>query len=141
VTAILTVVPTDTVDQVLDRAARYVARHGWLPSGLYEVHRNCPLKCRVHRTGGYPASILGAIRVAVFGQPRWYLDTATDIDRHLYTAAVEWFNTYLLAVGHAGQHGTVFDWQTTEGRDLGDVYTALRAAATAYTRHTGRSAA
>jgi hypothetical protein len=133
--------PTGTADVVLDRAADYLTRHGWTPAGFYDPHRNCPLKCRACRTGGYPASILGAIRVAVFGQPRFYRDTATDADRHAYTAAVEWLNTYLIAVGHAGQHASVFDWQTTPSRTAAQVCDALHAAATAYRHHSRRAVA
>jgi hypothetical protein len=133
--------PTGSTDTVLDRAADYIARNGWTPAGLYDAHDGCTRKCICHCTGTYRASIIGAIRVAVFGHPRWYLDTATDQARHEYTAAVEWLNTYLLAYGHAGQHGPVFDWQTTPGRTLADVCTALHAAATAYRHHTSRRAA
>src|SRR5690349_18529531 len=117
----ITALPTGSTDIVLDHAADYLIRHGWISTGLYDNHRHCPLKCRVHRTGGYPASILGALRCAVFGAPRWYLDTATEADRHAYTAAVEWLNTYLIAIGHAGQHASVFDWQTAPGRTVNDV--------------------
>jgi hypothetical protein len=139
-TATITALPTGTVAEILDQAADYLTRHGWKPTGLYDNHRNCPLKCGVHRTGGYRASILGAIRVAVFGAPRWYLDTASPDDLHTYTAAVEWFNTYLLAIGHAGQHGTVFDWQTSPGRTRIHAIAALQHAASAYRRHARRAA-
>jgi hypothetical protein len=128
-------------DAVLDRAADYLQHNGWIRAGLYDPHDGCTRNCRCHRTGTYPASIIGATRVAVFGQPRWYLDTADPAARHAYTAAVEWLNTYLIAIGHAGLHAPVFDWQTTPGRTPGDVITALRAAATAYRHHTQRRAA
>ena len=133
--------PLGDTDQALRQAARYLDQHGWTPTVLYDVHSGCPLKCRCHYTGTYPASILGAIRVGVFGQPRWYLDTATDTDRHAYTTAVDWLNTYLIAIGHAGQHASVFDWQTRPGRTRTDVCDALHAAATAYRHHRTRRAA
>ena len=133
--------PLGDTDQALRQAARYLDQHGWTPTVLYDVHSGCPLKCRCHYTGTYPASILGAIRVGVFGQPRWYLDTATDTARHAYTTAVEWLNTYLIAIGHAGKHASVFDWQSAPGRTPTQVSDALRAAATAYRHHTPRRAA
>jgi hypothetical protein len=140
-TCTVTALPTGNTDTVLDHAADYLTRYGWTPSGLYDSHRQCPLKCRVHGTGGYPASIVGAIRCAVFGAPRWYLDTATDTARHDYTTAVEWLNTYLIAIGHAGQHASIFDWQTTPGRTLSDVCDTLHSAADAYRRHSHRRVA
>ncbi|GAB1643853.1 hypothetical protein [Krasilnikovia sp. MM14-A1259] len=140
-TATVAALPTGHTDLILDRAACYLARHGWTSAGLYDHHDGCTRNCVCHRTGLYPASIIGAIRVAVFGQPRWYLDTATDHDRHTYTAAVEWLNTYLIAYGHAGQHGPVFDWQKAPGRDLADICGALHAAANAYRHHTERRTA
>src|SRR4051794_26397148 len=100
----ITALPIGTTDTVLDRAADYLARNGWTPVGLYDVHNGCTRPCICHVTGTYPASMVGAVRVAAFGAARWYLDTAGDDSRHEYTAAVEWLNTYLLAYGHAGQH-------------------------------------
>lgn len=149
-TTTITALPVGTVAEILDRAAGHLTRYGWVPTGLYDAHNGCApreledgrrVSCPCHATGTYPASILGAIRIAVFGAPRWYLDTASETDRHTYTAAVEWFNTYLLAVGHAGQHGTVFDWQIAPGRTANHAASALRTAATAYRRHTSRRAA
>lgn len=143
--------PIGSVDTVLEQAADYLTRNGWIPTGLYDVHNGCTekLPCRVTGaekcwpvlTRRYPASILGAIRYAVFGIPRWYLSTADDEALHTYTAAVEWFNTYLLAIGHAGQHDSVFAWQTIPGRSTRQVSDALHAAATAYRRHHIRNAA
>ncbi len=133
--------PVGDTDKVLRRAARYLDRHGWTPTGLYDVHSGCLLKCRCHFTGTYPASILGGIRVGVFGQPRWYLTATDEPARHAYTTAVEWLNTYLIAIGHAGRHASVFDWQTAPGRTPTQVSDALRAAATAYRHHTPRRAA
>jgi hypothetical protein len=137
----VTALPTGNTDTVLDYAAAYLARYGWTPTGLYDAHDGCTHHCACHRTGKYPASIIGAIRIAVFGVPRWYVGIAADTDRHEYTAAVEWLNTYLIAIGHAGQHTSVFDWQTTPGRTLTDVCDALHAAANAYRHHTSRRAA
>ncbi|NYH40308.1 hypothetical protein HNR22_000035 [Micromonospora jinlongensis] len=133
--------PTGNVHAVLDRAALYLGRYGWTPAGLYDAHDACPANCGCHRTGIYPASILGAIRAAVFGRPRWYLTGITDADQRSYSAAVEWFNTYLIAVGHAGLHAPVFDWETLPGRRPADVIEALCTAAIAYRRHTIRRAA
>ncbi|MDZ5447163.1 hypothetical protein U2F26_31375 [Micromonospora sp. 4G57] len=133
--------PTGNVHAVLDRAALYLGRYGWTPAGLYDTHDGCTAKCACHRTGTYPASVLGAIRAAVFGGPRWYLTGVTDADRHTYSAAVEWFNTYLIAVGHAGLHAPVFAWETLPGRTAAEVTEALCAAAIAYRKHTIRRAA
>ncbi|MET8310055.1 hypothetical protein [Micromonospora sp. NPDC005173] len=133
--------PTGNVHAVLDRAAVYLGRYGWTPTGLYDTHDACPAKCACHRTGTYPASILGAIRAAVFGHPRWYLTGITEADQRTYSAAVEWFNTYLIAIGYAGLHAPVFDWETLPGRTPADVIEALCAAAIAYRRHTIRRAA
>ncbi|MET8146888.1 hypothetical protein ACIBSW_14090 [Actinoplanes sp. NPDC049668] len=140
-TAAVTALPLGHVDRVLERAADYLADYGWIPAGLYDAHDGCVRRCVCHRTGNYPASVIGAIRVAVFGAPRWYLDTAPADSRHDYTAAVEWFNTYLIAIGHAGRHASVFDWQTAPGRTRADVCAALHAAAIAYRRHAHRRAA
>ncbi|GGQ79636.1 DUF6197 family protein [Couchioplanes azureus] len=140
-TTTIAALPTGNTDIILDRAASYLARHGWLPSGLYDAHDGCTRKCVCHRTGAYPASIIGAIRYAVFGQPRWYLDLADGQALHDYTAAVEWLNTYLIATGHAGLHAPIFAWQTTPGRTVVDVCAALHAAAGAYRHHTLRRAA
>ncbi|WP_422750746.1 DUF6197 family protein [Micromonospora sp. WMMD1219] len=137
----VTALPTGNVHAVLDRAALYLDRHGWTSTGLYDAHDGCRAKCACHRTGLYPASILGAIRAAVFGQPRWYLTGITDAEQHAYSAAVEWFNTYLIAVGHDGQHAPVFAWETTPGRTPAHVTQALCAAAIAYRTHTIRRAA
>jgi hypothetical protein len=148
--ATVTALPTGTIDVVLDRAADYLTRNGWDPTGPYEAHNGCTEKspCRItdaekcwpRLTGRYPASMIGAVRVAVFGHPRWYLDTAESEPLHDYTVAVEWLNTYLIAHGHAGKHASVFDWETTPGRTRIHVITALRYAATAYRRHTSRRA-
>jgi hypothetical protein len=139
-TAAPTALIVDT-DAVLDRAADYLVRYGWIPYGLYDPHDGCTLRCSCHRTGSYPASIIGAIRAVIFGRPRWYLDTADEDARHAYTTAVEWLNTYLIAIGHAGRHAPVFDWQTTPGRTCADVLDALHAAASAYRHHHERRAA
>jgi hypothetical protein len=140
-TATVAALPTTNTDAVLNRAADYLTRHGWTSAGLYDAHDGCSRKCPAHRTGTYPASIVGAIRAAVFGQPRWYLDTADGQALHDYTAAVEWLNTYLIAIGHAGLRAPVFDWQTAPRRTTDQVTGALRAAATAYRHHTRRTAA
>ncbi|MET7468409.1 hypothetical protein ABZS35_06655 [Micromonospora sp. NPDC005599] len=137
----VTALPTGNVHAVLDRAALYLGQHGWTSTGLYDSHDGCTAKCACHRTGLYPASILGAIRAAVFGGPRWYLTGITDADLHAYSAAVEWFNTYLIAVGHDGQHAPVFAWETAPGRTPAHVTQALCAAAIAYRKHTIRRAA
>jgi hypothetical protein len=147
----VTALPIGNTDQVLNQAADYLTRYGWTPTGLYDAHNGCTekapcrvtgdVKCWPRLTGRYPASIIGAIRAAVFGAPRWYLDTATDNDRHAYTAAVEWLNTYLLAIGHSRLHATVFDWQTAPGRTFSDVCGALHQAADAHRRRSQRRAA
>ena len=121
-------------DVVLDHAADYLQRYGWTPCGLYDSHDGCTLKCSCHYTGTYPASLIGALRFAVLGRPRWDLDTATDDTRHAYTAAVEWLNTYLIAIGHSCLHAPIFDWQAAPGLCAADAISALRAAAAAY-RH------
>ncbi|MEV6493362.1 hypothetical protein AB0M20_32790, partial [Actinoplanes sp. NPDC051633] len=86
----VTALPTGNTATVLDRAADYLTRYGWISTGLYDAHDGCTAKCRCHGTGTYPASILGAIRYAVFGAPRWHLDLADGQALHDYTAAVEW---------------------------------------------------
>lgn len=139
--ATVTALPTGNVDTILDRAGDYLILHGWRPTGLYDTHDGCTRKCACHRTGRYPASILGAIRYAVFGQPRWYLDIADGPSLHDYTAAVEWLNTYLLAIGHAGLHAPIFAWQTAPGRTVIDAADAMHHAAGAYRHHRSRRAA
>ncbi|AXH89290.1 hypothetical protein ACFWDZ_26920 [Micromonospora aurantiaca] len=133
--------PTGNVHAILDRAALYLGQHGWTPTGLYDSHDGCTAKCACHRTGLYPASILGAIRAVVFGGPRWYLTGITEAEQRTYSAAVEWFNTYLIAVGHDGQHAPVFVWETAPGRTPAHVTQALCAAAIAYRKRTIRRAA
>jgi hypothetical protein len=140
-TATITALPTGNTATVLDRAAAYLTRHGWNPNSLYDAHNGCTAKCACHRTGTYPASLVGAIRAAVFGQPRWFLDTANATALHDYTAAVEWLNTYLIAIGHAGQHAPVFAWETRPGRTRSHAIAALRDAADAYRQHRTRSVA
>lgn len=136
-----TALPITNVAAILTKAADYLADHGWTPTGFYDNHTGCTRRCACHRTGTYPASALGAIRYAVFGAPRWYLDTSDGDTLHTYTAAVEWLNTYLLAVGAAHMHASVFDWETAPGRNGLHVISALRHAATAYRLHTRRRAA
>jgi hypothetical protein len=138
----VTALPTGTTATVLDRAADYLIRYGWVPSGLYDPHVGCTARCACHRTGTYPASIIGAIRYAVHGAPRWYFASLDGQALHDYTAAVEWLNTYLIAIGHAGLHAPIFAWQTTPGRTVFDVTDALHHAAGAYRHHhTRRTAA
>jgi hypothetical protein len=132
--------PIGSTDLILKTAADYLADYGWTPVGFYDSHTGCTERCACHRTGTYPASVIGAIRYAVFGAPRWYLDTSDGDKLHTYTAAVEWLNTYLLAVGPARMHASVFDWETTKGRNGLHVISALQHAATAYRLHTRRAA-
>ncbi|MEV6493074.1 hypothetical protein AB0M20_31295 [Actinoplanes sp. NPDC051633] len=139
--ATITALPVGNTDTVLDRAADYLTRHGWNPASLYDAHDGCTRKCRVHRTGTYPACMVGAVRAAVFGHPRWYLDTAEVTALHDYTAAVEWLNTYLIAYGHAGHRAPVFAWENAPGRTRIHAIAALQYAASAYRAHTRRTAA
>lgn len=128
------------VADLLDQAAAYLVQHGWTPAGLYGTHPGCTANCWVHRTHCYPASALGAIRAALFGRAVVYLDHTSDEVLHAYTATVEWFNSYLLTVGHARRHACLFDWDTAPNRNQVHVIGALQSAATAYRLHTRRSA-
>ncbi len=139
--ASVTALPVGTTGTVLDRAADYLTRHGWNPGSLYDTHDRCTSGCACHRTGTYPASMVGAIRAAVFGAPRWFLDTADPAALGEYTAAVEWLNTYLIAHGHARLHAPVFAWETTPGRTRIHAIAALQYAASAYRHHARRTAA
>jgi hypothetical protein len=129
------------VAALLDRAADYLDRHGWTPRGMYGAHNGCTNDCQVHRTHTYAASVTGAIRAALYGRAIWFTDHTDPDDLHTYTAACEWFHTYLLAHGHAGRHASVFDWQTAPGRTAADVTGALHAAAHAYRHHASRRTA
>jgi hypothetical protein len=134
--------PIRDLADLLEKAADYLDRNGWTPRGLYGPHNGCTANCRVHRTHTYAASVTGALRAALYGRAMWFTDHTDPDVLHLYTAASEWFNTYLLAIGHAGRHASVFDWQTAPGRTRADVCGALRAAAHAYRhQHTRRTAA
>jgi hypothetical protein len=136
-----TTVAVGTVADLLDQAATYLVQYGWTPSALYDTHNGCTADCWVHRTHRYPASSLGAIRAALFGRAAFYLDHTSDEALHLYTAAVEWFNSYLLTVGHARRHASLFDWETAPDRTRVHVIGALQYAASAYRLHTRRTAA
>jgi hypothetical protein len=137
--------------EILTAAARYLAEYGWTPTGVYDPHNGCTGQssctitgadnCWPRLTGKYPASIIGAIRYVVHGAPRWYLDTTDGEALHAYTAALEWFNSYLLAVGRARMHASVFDWETAPGRNGLQVISALHHAAAAHQRHTESRAA
>lgn len=133
--------PVTTVADLLDQAATYLGDNGWTPSGYYDTHDGCTRKCWVHRTHLYPASSLGAIRAALVGRAAFYLDHLTPDALHLYTTAVEWFNSYLLTVGAARRHASLFDWETCPNRNGLQVIAALHAAATAHRLHTRRAAA
>jgi hypothetical protein len=141
-TAPRTALPIRDVAELLDRAADYLDRNGWTPRGLYAPHNRCTGNCPVHRTHTYAASVTGALRAALYGRAMWFTDHTDPDAVHIYSAAAEWFHTYLLAIGHAGRHASIFDWQTTPGRTTADVCGALRAAAHAYRhQHTRRTAA
>ncbi|MBB2941819.1 hypothetical protein FB565_001523 [Actinoplanes lutulentus] len=133
--------PVRDVDDLLYRAAAYLTCHGWTPKGLYKTHGRCFSICPEHGPFCYPASTLGAIRVAVFGHNVVRLDNISAEARHTYTAAVEWLNTYLLAVGYAGQHASVFDWETAPARTRVHAIGALQEAAFAYRRQAEQVAA
>ncbi|MEU4623091.1 hypothetical protein AB0G04_24350 [Actinoplanes sp. NPDC023801] len=129
------------VADLLDRAAAYLVQNGWTPAALYDTHSGCRANCWVHRTHRYSASALGAIRAAMFGRAVFYLDHTSDEALHVYTAAVEWFNSYLLTVGHARRHASLFDWETAPNRTRVHVIGALQYAASAYRLHSRRTAA
>jgi hypothetical protein len=135
--------PTRSVPATLTAAADYLDRFGWTPRGLYDAHSGCRnIKCGLHRSGTYPASVTGAIRVAVYGHARWFLDLSSDITAQAaYTAALEWLNSYLLTYGPARCHASVFDWQSTPGRTRTQVSDALRVAAKGYRLRYARRAA
>lgn len=131
--------PTDTIreypvtiGETLRRAAGYLARHGWTREHLlYDAHDRCQRRCQCHHTGRYPASILGAIRIALCGAPRWFLHPATTppgvVDA--YAAVVEALSEHLERFGAAGLYAPIWLWEQHPGRTAPEVIAALHAAA------------
>jgi hypothetical protein len=118
-----------SIADTLRSAAGYIARHGWYPGYLYDAHDRCMRRCAVHRTGLYPASVLGAIRAVLCGGPRWYLDTCPPEVTAAYAAAVDHLTDHLTSYGAAGMRETPLMWSAVPGRTPAQVVAALRAAA------------
>jgi hypothetical protein len=121
-----------TVGEALRRAAGHLARHGWTRDHLlYDAHDRCQRRCQCHHTGRYPASVLGAIRIAVCGGPRWFLHPATTPPGLVgaYAAVVDALADHLEGFGDAGLRGSIWLWQQHPGRSLQEVVAALHAAA------------
>ncbi|MFI6165013.1 hypothetical protein ACIA59_34295 [Micromonospora haikouensis] len=114
----------------LRAAADYLRRHGWHPGpGLYDPHHGCThTGCRVVRSGMYPASIYGAIRAALHGQPRWF--TITDpTTAETYTAAVDHLTRHLRTHTIVDLHAAILPWERAPGRTRQQVMTLLLSAA------------
>lgn len=114
---------------VLRTAAKYVAVYGWhCPPGFYGSH---PVNPR--RPEMLPASMLGAIRAAVVGSPKWWLATVPPPARTVigagHAAAVEHLVWFLETVGHADLATVAWLWERNPTRVRRDVVEALTAAA------------
>ena len=122
-----------TIGSTLLAAGQYITAHGWHSGYLYDDHRACSRGCQVHRTGLYRASIVGAIRAALIGRPKWDLGTVPPEVRDEITAAYEattgHLNEHLIGVGARGLRAPALMWQAATGRTAIDVIAALRAAA------------
>ncbi|MFD2766415.1 DUF6197 family protein [Micromonospora eburnea] len=116
--------------QALRAAAAYLRRYDWHPGpGLYDPHNGCThSKCRVVRSGMYPATIYGSLRVALLGRPAWFAitDPATAA---AYAATVDHFAHHLGTRGAAGMRAAILPWEHAPGRTRQHVMTALLAAA------------
>ncbi|MEV0392312.1 DUF6197 family protein [Polymorphospora rubra] len=120
--------PTSIPD-ALRLAAVYIGRYGWFRGYLYDSHDGCQRNCHVHRTGMFPASMLGAIRAALVGRPKWYLNTTPDGTAEAYAATLDHLNRHLTNYGSAGLRAPVIPWSNARGRTAAHVVAALRAAA------------
>ncbi|WP_436523171.1 DUF6197 family protein [Actinoplanes sp. HUAS TT8] len=124
---------TGTIGSTLHAAGEYITAHGWHRGYLYDEHRTCSRGCVVHRTGLYRASIVGAIRAALIGRPKWDLGTVPKQVRAEIAAAYEattgHLNEHLINVGARGLQAPALMWQAEPGRTAIDVIAALRAAA------------
>ncbi|MFB6396713.1 hypothetical protein [Polymorphospora lycopeni] len=121
--------PTGIPD-TLHLAAAYIGRHGWTRDHrLYDSHDNCQRDCPVHRTGMFPASILGAVRAALVGRPKWYLTSTPPGTPEAYAATLDHLNYHLSSYGAAGMRAPVIPWSNAPRRTLAEVVAALRAAA------------
>lgn len=78
--------------------------------------------------GYYPSSILAAVRAAIIGQPKWFLNT-TPPGSEAYAACLDHLNRHLVTVGVAGLRAPALMWQNEPGRAAPEVAAALRAAA------------
>src|SRR5581483_10053859 len=119
-----------TVAAALIAAAFYIERFGWTNRHLYyDDHDGCTRACECHRTGRYPASILGAVRAALVGQAKWFMDTAPAGTGQAYAACLDHLNRHLTEVGAAGLRAPAMVWQDQPGRTATQVAAALRTAA------------
>ncbi|MEV7229699.1 hypothetical protein AB0M79_22130 [Polymorphospora sp. NPDC051019] len=120
-----------TIGQTLTHAAAYIERHGWTRDHrLYDAHDNCQRNCPVHRSGMYPASIIGAIRAALVGRPKWFMTSTPPGMTEAYAATLDHLNHHLTSYGAARMRAPVIPWSHAPGRTPAQVTTALRAAAT-----------
>lgn len=120
--------PPTTIAATLTTAARYIEQFGWHSGYLYDNHTGCA-RCACHRTGYYPASIIGAIRAALTGRPKWFMDTTPPGTTEAYAACLDHLNHHLTAYGAAGTRAPALIWQSTPVRTPAQVIAALRAAA------------
>jgi hypothetical protein len=119
-----------TVAAALVAAAFYIERYGWTGQHpLYDDHDRCTRNCECHRTGRYPASILGAVRAALVGQAKWYMESTRPGTVEAYTACLDHLDHHLTEFGSAGLHAAAMAWQDAPGRTAAQVAAALRAAA------------
>lgn len=114
---------------VLRTAGKYIARYGWhCPPGLYGPAARDP-----RRPEFLPASMLGAVRAAVYGIPKWYPETvALEVREQVlagYAAATEHLVVFLATNGHAELATDVWLWERNPTRSPRDVLGALHAAA------------
>ena len=122
-----------TIGETLTVAADYITAYGWHRGYLYDEHRGCARRCRVHGTGLYKASIIGAIRAALLGRPKWDLHTVPPDVRDAvdvaYAATTGHLNEHLIRWGARGLRAPALMWQAAPGRTAPDVVAALRDAA------------
>jgi len=119
-----------TIGAALNAAARYVQRYGWTSEHyLYDTHDDCARRCECHRSGYYPASILGAVRAALIGRAKWFVDTTMPGTQEAYVACLDHLNHHLTTLGAAGLRAPALVWQAAPSRTARQVAGALRAAA------------
>ncbi len=118
-----------TIAATLTAAADYIERCGWHRGYLYDDHNRCTRNCLAHRTGRYPASILGVVRAALVGQAKWFMETTPAGTNEAYAATVDHLNRHLIDRGAFGLRAPALMWQAAPGRTAAQVAAALRVAA------------